>query len=53
MSRPIVVLNRGSGMKAAMVAHDLSISGNCNVIVAGGMESMTNAPSIAARSPRT
>jgi acetyl-CoA C-acetyltransferase len=53
MSRPIVVLNRGSGMKAAMVTHDLSISGTCNVIVAGHMESMTNAPYLAARSPRT
>jgi len=34
----------GSGMKAAMFAHDLLISGSGNVIVAGGMESMTNAP---------
>ena len=34
----------GSGMKAAMFAHDLLISGNGNVIIAGGMESMTNAP---------
>ena len=34
----------GSGMKAAMFAHDLLISGNGDVIVAGGMESMTNAP---------
>jgi acetyl-CoA C-acetyltransferase len=34
----------GSGMKAAMLAHDLLISGNGNIIVAGGMESMTNAP---------
>ena len=34
----------GSGMKAAMFAHDLLMSGNGNVIVAGGMESMTNAP---------
>jgi acetyl-CoA C-acetyltransferase len=34
----------GSGMKAAMFAHDLLISGNGNVIVAGGMESMTSAP---------
>jgi acetyl-CoA C-acetyltransferase len=31
-------------MKAAMFAHDLLISGNGDVIVAGGMESMTNAP---------
>jgi len=34
----------GSGMKAAMFAHDLLISGNGSVIVAGGMESMSNAP---------
>jgi acetyl-CoA C-acetyltransferase len=34
----------GSGMKAAMFAHDLLVSGNGNIIVAGGMESMTNAP---------
>ena len=34
----------GSGMKAAMFAHDLLLSGNNEVIVAGGMESMTNAP---------
>jgi acetyl-CoA C-acetyltransferase len=53
MSRPVVALNRGSGMKAGTLAHDLSISGNCNVIVAGHMESMTNAPYLAARSPRT
>jgi len=34
----------GSGMKAAMFAHDLLISGSAETIVAGGMESMTNAP---------
>ena len=34
----------GSGMKAAMFAHDLHLSGSSEVIVAGGMESMTNAP---------
>jgi acetyl-CoA C-acetyltransferase len=34
----------GSGMKAAMFAHDLLLSGNDEVIVAGGMESMTSAP---------
>jgi acetyl-CoA C-acetyltransferase len=34
----------GSGMKAAMFAHDLLVSGSANTIVAGGMESMTNAP---------
>ena len=34
----------GSGMKAAMFAHDSLISGSAEIIVAGGMESMTNAP---------
>jgi acetyl-CoA C-acetyltransferase len=34
----------GSGMKAAMLAHDLLRAGSADVIVAGGMESMTNAP---------
>ncbi len=34
----------GSGMKAAMFAHDLLTSGSVDVVVAGGMESMTNAP---------
>jgi acetyl-CoA C-acetyltransferase len=34
----------GSGMKAAMLAHDILTAGNAEVIVAGGMESMTNAP---------
>jgi acetyl-CoA C-acetyltransferase len=34
----------GSGMKAAMLAHDLLLAGTNTVMVAGGMESMTNAP---------
>ncbi|MGH8687960.1 MAG: acetyl-CoA C-acetyltransferase [Burkholderiales bacterium] len=34
----------GSGMKAAMLAHDLLLAGSADVVVAGGMESMTNAP---------
>ena len=34
----------GSGMKAAMLAHDLILAGAANVMVAGGMESMTQAP---------
>jgi acetyl-CoA C-acetyltransferase len=34
----------GSGMKAVMLAHDLVKAGSANVVVAGGMESMTNAP---------
>jgi len=34
----------GSAMKAAMLAHDLIVAGSADVVVAGGMESMTNAP---------
>src|SRR5437016_720892 len=34
----------GSGMKAAMFAHDLLVAGTNDIMVAGGMESMTNAP---------
>ncbi|CAN0621028.1 acetyl-CoA acetyltransferase [Burkholderia multivorans] len=34
----------GSGMKAAMLAHDLLLAGTASVMVAGGMESMSQAP---------
>ncbi len=34
----------GSGMKAVMLAHDAIVAGSFEVIVAGGMESMSNAP---------
>jgi acetyl-CoA C-acetyltransferase len=34
----------GSGMKAAMLAHDLLAAGTNDIMIAGGMESMTNAP---------
>jgi len=34
----------GSGMRAAMFGHDMLHSGSADVVVAGGMESMTNAP---------
>ncbi|MGY5776073.1 acetyl-CoA C-acyltransferase [Rhizobium sp. LEGMi135b] len=34
----------GSGMKAVMLAHDLIVAGSASITVAGGMESMTNAP---------
>ncbi len=34
----------GSGMRALMLAHDMLKAGSVNVMVAGGMESMTNAP---------
>ncbi len=34
----------GSGLKAVMMAHDEILSGSHNIMIAGGMESMTNAP---------
>ena len=34
----------GSGMRAMMFGHDMLVAGSASVIVAGGMESMTNAP---------
>ena len=34
----------GSGMRAAMFAHDMLAAGSADVLIAGGMESMTNAP---------
>ena len=34
----------GSGMKAAMFAHDMLLAGTNEIMVAGGMESMSNAP---------
>jgi acetyl-CoA C-acetyltransferase len=34
----------GSGMQAAMMAHDALLAGTADIIVAGGMESMTGAP---------
>jgi acetyl-CoA C-acetyltransferase len=34
----------GSGMKAAMLAHDSILAGSARIVVAGGMESMSNAP---------
>ena len=46
MSTGAVTLSKmcGSGMRAAMFAHDMLLAGSHDVIVAGGMESMTNAP---------
>ena len=43
---PATTLNKmcGSGMKAAMIAYDQIALGQTNVMVAGGMESMSNAP---------
>ena len=45
---PASTLNKmcGSGMKTVMVAYDQLMAGNGSVVVAGGMESMTNAPYI-------
>ncbi len=43
---PCTTINKmcGSGMKAVMMAHDAILGGNAEVAVAGGLESMTNAP---------
>jgi len=43
---PATTLNKmcGSGMKAAMIAFDQIALGHANTMIAGGMESMTNAP---------
>src|SRR5438552_14234088 len=45
-STPATTVNKmcGSGMKAAMMAADELTSGQATIVVAGGMESMTNAP---------
>jgi acetyl-CoA C-acetyltransferase len=39
----------GSGMKATMLAHDLILAGSAEIVVAGGMESMSNAPYLLAK----
>ncbi len=39
----------GSGMKAAMLAHDALLAGAADIVIAGGMESMSNAPYLAER----
>jgi acetyl-CoA C-acetyltransferase len=48
---PATTLNKmcGSGMKAVMLAYDALKVGNGSAIVAGGMESMTNAPYLLAK----
>jgi acetyl-CoA C-acetyltransferase len=45
-SVPCTTVNKvcGSGMKAVMIAHDELLAGSANIIIAGGMESMSNAP---------
>ncbi len=51
LSTACTTLNKvcGSGMKAIMIAHDSLLAGNNQVIIAGGMESMTNAPYLLAK----
>jgi acetyl-CoA C-acetyltransferase len=39
----------GSGMQAAILGHDLLAAGSAKIVVAGGMESMTNAPYLLAK----
>ena len=39
----------GSGMKATMLAHDLILAGSADIVLAGGMESMSNAPYLLAK----
>ncbi|MDT0575788.1 acetyl-CoA C-acyltransferase [Croceicoccus sp. F390] len=43
---PATTVNKmcGSGMQAAIMAHDALVAGSASVVVAGGMESMTSAP---------
>lgn len=45
-SIPCTTVNKvcGSGMKTTMLGHDLILAGSANIVVAGGMESMSNAP---------
>jgi acetyl-CoA C-acetyltransferase len=44
-----ITLNKvcGGGMRAAMLAHDMLLAGSAGLLVAGGMESMSNAPHLA------
>jgi acetyl-CoA C-acetyltransferase len=46
LSTGVITINKvcGSGMKSVMLAHDLIKAGSANAIIAGGMESMSNAP---------
>src|SRR3569832_1633110 len=39
----------GSGMKATLLAHDIIPEGSANIVVSGGMESMSNAPYLLAK----
>ena len=51
---PAMTVNKmcGSGMQAAILAHDMLAAGSADCVVAGGMESMTNAPYLLARHRR-
>lgn len=46
LSTPCTTINKmcGSGMKSVMLSHDMLIAGSAEKVIAGGMESMTNAP---------
>jgi acetyl-CoA C-acetyltransferase len=48
---PAMTVNKmcGSGMAATILAHDALLAGSANLVVAGGMESMTNAPYLLAK----
>lgn len=50
-SIPCTTLSKmcGSGMKAVMQIHDSIVAGNCSIGIAGGMESMSNAPYLLTR----
>jgi acetyl-CoA C-acetyltransferase len=51
MSAEAVTVNKvcGSGMQSAIYAHDMLKAGSADIIVAGGMESMTNSPYLLAK----
>ncbi len=51
---PAMTVNKmcGSGMQAAILAHDMLAAASADCVVAGGMESMTNAPYLLARHRR-
>ncbi|MEE2003275.1 acetyl-CoA C-acyltransferase [Alkalimonas sp. MEB108] len=51
LSAGATTLNKvcGSGLKTVMLAHDLLKAGSADVVVAGGMESMSNAPYLLAK----
>lgn len=50
-STPATTINKmcGSGMKAVMMAHDMIKSASAQIVLASGMESMTNAPYLLAK----